>query len=380
MAKAPAQGSSKNKAAADRVRIAAIGAGEPIITLDNYNVDLGNAFTYYNTYEDDKVRRKWVQKYLGKDKVALGKLSDVTDHELKQVSVLIRLADRGQPLKPEHMAQINEKLNAVLGSVKSSADVIEVKPGKPVISVAQRIEAIASGYIGELEHELDQFVINKKSDFNMKDFIASNSINSPTAKIIGKWFGKTLTELNEAVRVSQLKKISSDDDEQMSEAYSHFSKPQLKKFAEFVSSIVSDCEQQKVKVVRKARKVKVKPASEVVKRLKWLPEFSGEGLTLKSEHPVKLVNSSEAWLYNTKTRRMTVLKAVDNDILVVKGGSIVNFDTTKSETRTLRKPEDFFKTKLTKRELASAWKSLKTKAVVAKGRMGEDVVIVAVFI
>lgn len=363
---------SKNVAAAERVRTATIGAGEPIITMDNYNVDMANAFSYYHTYEDDKVKRKWVQKYLGKDKDSLSKLNEVPDHDLKQVAVLIRLTERGQPLRPEHADQINSRLNKSLGAVDavSTSTLMPNKSTVPVISVSQRVDNIATGFISDIEHELDQFILNKKTDFSMKDYVTSKSINGPSAKIIAKWFTRTLNELNETIEGS---------DEQLVESYAFLKPSELKKFRGLVQNIVDECVQQKMKVVRKTRKVKIKPASEVVKRVKYLPEFVDETLTLKSEHPVKLVNSNECWLYNAKTRRMTLLKAVDKDILVVKGTSIVNFDTIKSETRTLRKPEEFFKTKLAKRDLNAAWKALTTKSVPAKGRIGEETIIVAIF-
>lgn len=365
----------KNLAAAERVRNATIGAGEPIITEENYNTDIANAFFYYNTYVEDKNKRKWVQKYLADDKVALGKLVDVTDFDLRQPATLIRLAERGQPLRPEHLAQIDRKLDLALNPIITKAFVVKSDESsvavKPQITVLQRVDNIASTYIADVEYELDKFFIDKKSDFSMKDYIASKQINGATAKIIAKWFTKTLDEVSEA---------TTSTDEQLVESYSHFSSAQLKRLQKMLQGIIDDCVQQKIKAVKKPRKAKVKPASEVVKKLKYLPEFHEDGLDLKSEHPVKLVNSNIAWIYNVKNCTMTVLKAVDNDVLVVKANTIINFDTSKSETRKLRKPSEFMATKMTKRELDTAFKALTTKPSVAKGRMSDECIIVAVFI
>ncbi len=358
--------------AGEKNRAAIIGAGEPILTVDNYETDLAYAFSYYNNYSDEKDRRKWVVKYLGKDKESIAKLSDVSDFDLRQIAILIRLSERGQALKHAHTELVNEKLKQCFNDVAAkNVEICASVSAKPVVTIADRLEAIASTHIGDIEAELDNFIINRKSDFSMKEYIAAKQINGPTAKIIAKWFTKTRDEVAEAI---------GGDDKQLVEGYSHLSAAQLKRFHKLIASIVDECVQAKVKIVRKARKVKIKPPTEVVKRVKYLPEFSDDTLTLKSEHPVKLVNSTEIWLYNVKSRRATVLKAVDNDVLVVKGTSIVNFDTSKSETRTLRKPEEFFKTKLTKRELGAAWKALKTKSTPAKGRISEDTVIIAAII
>lgn len=366
--------SPKSQASAERSRAATLGAGEPFITLENYNTDIANAFSYYNNFVEDKDKRKWVQKYLGKDKESLEKLSNAADHEIRQVATLIRLAERGQPLAPVHTTFINEKLDKVLNGNKITSQLAPEKiksvVDKPIVSIQDRIAVIASGFISDVEHEIDMFILNKKSEFSMKDYIATNQINGPTAKVISKWFKKYVDEVTEALE---------GNDEQLVEAYSHLKNSDLKKFHKMLTSIVDECVQQKVNVVRKARKVKIKPATEVVKRVKYMQEFTDGAFTLKSEHPVKLVNSVEVWLYNAKTRRATVLRAVDNGVLVVKGTSIINFDIGRSDTRTLRKPDEFFATKLAKRELAAAWKLIKTKVAPAKGRIGEDVVIVAAF-
>lgn len=366
----------KNLAAAERARTAAIGAGEPIITLDNYNSDIIGAFSYYNNYSEEKDRRKWVQKYLGKDKASLVKLNDAADHDIRQVAILIRLADRGQPLNPEHTALLVSKLDTILNGVKAVSQLAPTKVEKAAVSIQDRLDRIANEHIGVIEGMIDEFVVNKTCMFSMKDYVSSNAINGATAKIIGSWFAKRIPELNEAMRVSKLKTFD-DDEEQIYESYSYFSKAQLKKFTEFIESIVDACTQAKVSVVRKNRKVKVKPASDVVKRVKYMVEFPE--LSLKSEHPVKMVGCNEIWLYSTKYRRVTVLRSIDNDVLVIKGSTICNFDIGKSDTKSLRKPADFVKTKMAKRELGAAFKALTTKASAAKGRINEDTIILAAF-
>lgn len=367
----------KNLEIADRARKAALGAGEPVIDPERYEATLGAAFTYYNTYGDEKTRRKWIQKYVGKDKEALTKLSKVSDHDLRQVAILIRLSEREQFLKDDHIAMINDRLIKFFDDVSRKKESLpEEDNKKPAVSVQDRIQALASERIGEIEGEIDKFSVEKESNFSMKDYIAANSISSPVAKIIGDFFTKRKKELEELQKVWADKKRD-DFQEQLMEAYSHFTRPQARKFLALFDSIVQACMQVKVTVATRARKPRVKPPAEVVKRVKYMPEFSE--LKLKSEHPTKLVGANEVWLYSTKYKRVTCLKAADNDLLMVKGTTLLNFDVGKSNMRGLRKPEEFFKTSLTKRELANAFKGLKTKVYPAKGRINEETIILAVF-
>ena len=53
-------------------------------------------------------------------------------------------------------------------------------------------------------------------------------------------------------------------------------------------------------------------------------------------------------------------------------------ESSASETRTIRKPEEWFKIKSAKRELSAAWKKLTTKVAIPTGRVNENLIIVGV--
>ena len=363
--------SVKNREAAERVRKATIGAGEPVIDPANYRISLLAALNYYRLYEEDKVRRKWVEAYVGKDKTKLDRLGQVHDHYFTQLAALIRLKTREQHLEEREALFIDSHIQRLLDGYGTKHSCLEEetdvkKPATPVLTLAQKIEAKASTIIGELEGKLDDFY-NGDDSFDVPKFFKETELSPQVSKIIGEWFSKRIVELNTALTTK---------DEYIKEAYSNFTKVKLRKYRDMVQSFIDASAQQKVRVVR-PRKVKVKSPSDIVKRVKFMPEFAE--LNLKSQHPTKLVNASEVWLYNTKYRRVSVIRAVDKDVIAIKGTTIVNFDTVKSETRTLRKPEEFFQAGITKRELANTWKALKTKSATPNGRINEDTVIVAVF-
>ena len=169
------------------------------------------------------------------------------------------------------------------------------------------------------------------------------------------------------------------DDEQLTEGYSYLTRRELKKFAEFVEEIIADCQQQvqTAKANRAPRKRKAQPPSKVVAKMKYMKDFAE--FNLKSIKPETIVGSSEVWVYNTKYRKITVYKAI-NDVLTVKGTTIIGFDVKESKTQMLRKPDVFFKgLTLGKRPLNGAMKPLTTTVTVPNGRVNEECILLGAF-
>ncbi len=370
MAKASvAMKSQKNQDAAAKVRAATIGAGEPPVTKENYNVEIARAMSYYHTYEEDKVKRKWVQDFVGKDPVKLKAIADAGDHELEHLSILIRLKTRNQYLPEEHEELINKKLQAIFDKPVTEDDDGKTKVSQKTAMVSKKADESTRTLIGHLEGEIDTFILGGyKSDFDIAKWLIDSKVTPQQSKVIGAWFTKQLPELELAL---------SGTDEYVNESYEFANPAKLKKWIAFIKSLIAAMVQQKVAIVRKPRKVKVKTAAELVKRLQYLEENTE--LNLKSVHPTKIIKAQEVWIYIPKTRKMTVYKALDSDGLNVKGSAIIGFDTSHSEVRGLRKPEDFLAVKQTKREYGLAWKALKTKVAIPNGRMTKECIILAVY-
>ena len=87
--------------------------------------------------------------------------------------------------------------------------------------------------------------------------------------------------------------------------------------------------------VRKPRKKKVKPASQLVSKMKY-KEKDG---TLESINPTQIIGASQLWVYNTKYRNLSVYNAVGNSGLSVRGSTLTGFDEATSITKKLRKPD-----------------------------------------
>jgi hypothetical protein len=348
---------------------------EPVIREDNYNVDIGTALVWYSDYVDDKKRRKYAIEYFAKQskKPEVLALSKATDSEIRQIGALCRLVSNGNKLLDEHMALIESRVALLVAKYKVVKEKVVATEAVQtnVISIQQRMEEKAHELAGDIEGAIDDFVLSKgKTTFSTRNYLLANAVSAPVAKRIGELFTSTSAELHEAI---------AGEDDQLVEGYSNFTKRELKKFAEFVDTIIADCQQQvqTAKASRSPRKRKAVPPSKVVSKMKYLRDFAE--LNLKSCKPEDILSSTELWVYNTKYRKVQVYKA-EMGSLSVKGTSILGFSLKDSVSLTLRKPEEFFKgLSLGKRALNNAIKSITTKPTKPNGRVNEECILLGAF-
>jgi len=172
----------------------------------------------------------------------------------------------------------------------------------------------------------------------------------------------------------------SGTDDQLKEGYSNFSKPQLKRFKELLDMIVAETNRMVTdnKPIRKKRRVKEKPASVLVSKMKYLKEFAE--LNLKSVSPEKIIGASQVWTYNTKTKLLAVYNADNAKGITVKGSTLQNYNDQSSIGKRLRKPEVVLKDLLDagKVKLKRILPDLTTKESSLTGRMNDDTIIVRI--
>jgi hypothetical protein len=377
-----AMNTAKRKQAIARAKQSALGS-EFVLSEANYTRDLILALNYYNMNHDDKEKKKWFISHIAQvDKKLAVALLRVDEYHFRHAGILARLMDGGSVLNEKETNYFSERVEFLKSQTaqrqksedkqaKKDADAETAKLATNVISIQQRMEDKAHEYAGEIEGAIDDFVLaGCKSDFSTKNYLLVNQVAGPIAKRIGELFVGTAKELREAI---------DGEDEQLVEGYSHFNKRELKRFAEFVETIIADCQQmvQTAKANRAPRKRKEVSPTKLVSKMKFMREFAE--MNLKSIKPDTIIGSSELWFYNTKYRKVGVYKAI-GDTLSVKGTSIIGFDVKESKLFTLRKPEEFFKgLALGKRALNNAMKTLTTKPSAPNGRINEEIILIGAF-
>jgi hypothetical protein len=247
-----------------------------------------------------------------------------------------------------------------------------------VPSIQDRLREAAGGMSEEIDAAIDSWITDPES-FNPKDIKVVNLLKGKGAKaahsrIIKGYFQRNYDELVEL--------SSGQADDQLKEAYKHNSRKNVNKLIEFYASIMAACEQiaAEQKVLKKPRAAKVKPAEELVKKLKFMLSDTKLGIT--SAPPATIIGAQGVVVYNTKTRKVGYYIAKSSTGLGVKNSSITEF-TDKSTQKTLRKPPEQikeFKEQNTQKRFETWFvKSVKTTETVLNGRFSEDIVILKVY-
>ena len=258
---------------------------------------------------------------------------------------------------------------------------VETKATKavaPVLTIQDRIREQAVTMSDELDYAIDSWITDPEA-FNPKDIKVVNLIKGKGAKAaqaryIKGFFANGLAELQELA--------SGHADDQLRESYKHVSRKNVKKLIEFYESIAQACEQiaAEAKVMKKPRATKVKPAEEIVKKLKFMLSDTKLGVT--SVPPATIIGAQGVVVLNVKTRKIGYYIAKTSAGLTIKNSSITDF-TEKSIQKTMRKPAEQvkeFKEQNTQKRFETWFtKSVKTTETVLNGRFSEDTIILKVY-
>lgn len=271
---------------------------------------------------------------------------------------------------------IEEEEKVVREAKAASYNVAPAVVVKPVVSIQDRIKDKAREVAGELEGWLDDFILNKKQPAKtVEDFVnlfKTNDLKAPHTKYIYCVFEKRSIELTEAI---------DSKDKDILEAYSNFTKPELKKFDLLFKNLLKACNmlQEVAKIERAPRKTKPVSSEKIVAKVKYKKDDKTLGIV--SSNPAQIIGAREVWCFDTKTRK--ILRYVADDLAVtlsIKGTTIIGYNEAKSVGKTLRKPADqlaAFK-KAGKVQLRTFMDDIGTVAINATGRLNEHTVILKV--
>jgi hypothetical protein len=180
------------------------------------------------------------------------------------------------------------------------------------------------------------------------------------------------------LRLAEFTEVLEGQDADLVEGYSHLSKNQLKQCVKFCETVINDCNSyvQLKKVERKPRAKKAVSPEKLSRKFKFLREF--DELKLKSEPVTKLVNASEAWLYDTAKRKLVHVMA-DSHIgtFTIKGSAIVGFDAQTTVQKTLRKPAESIRAVISggKPAARKAFGEIKSTETRFNGRGNDNLII-----
>lgn len=345
-------------------------------TTENRVSRLANGFAWYNYHYGKKDAKDMIAQWLqinSREKDAKV-LRGIPDSQIRLTPAWVcRMNLMGLELTEHEQCMVDNQIAEMLKVKQEVKKVVtEAETAHAKLTIQDHLREKVSECAGELEGMFDDFIeAGAKMTAEWKPIAQIRGMNvSPNmVGTIADTWKKKLAEFEEALE---------GKDADLVEGYSHLNKNQLKQCVKFIEQVIADCGNyvQIKKVERKPRAKKAVSPEKLSAKFKYLKEFAE--LKLTSIVPAQLVGASEAWLYDTKKRKLIHVMA-DTHIgsFSVKGSAIVGFDTVSTVQKTLRKPDVQLKELLAggKPAARKVFKDIKSTEVKYNGRGNENIVI-----
>ena len=302
---------------------------------------LSKAFSWYNYFYGKKDARDMIVNYLEAHdrKADVRLLRGIPDSAIRLTTGwLCRMSMVGLELLDAEQLKLENQLSEILHSKQNEVSEVVEESAASKPNIQDRLREKASECNGELDGMFDEFMLSgAKMTADFKPVTIMRGLNvapQMISQILDNWKRK----------LSEFEAVVEGKDAQLVEAYSYLSKIQLRNVIKFCEAVVNDCGAyvQIKKVERKPRKVKAVPPEKRAAKFKMLAEFAE--LKLKSLPAASLVDKTEAWLYDSKKRKLIHLVADSHtQAFTVKNNSIIGFSTVETMQKTLRKPAEQLK-------------------------------------
>ena len=347
------------------------------LTTEEQKSAIGNALSWYNKANSTKDSKTIFLDYVTKNhKKQLPAVKAVTSSIISTYGNIVKLLENGcvssdlQDKLDAHIEELAAKGSKIVSKQKAK---VEKKPKGKVLSIQERISEQTHGYIGTIEGEVDEFLLNdcKKSAFNLYTWYQINEVKGVHARRIKTFYKVMYDELCEVV---------AGKDAQLNEGYAYLSKAKQRKFAQFVAKLISDTDEwiTNCNSKRKIRKRKVKTPAQIVSKLKY--KTRDDDYNIESVDPTALIDATQVWVFDTKTRFLH--KYTSGIGIVVEGTTLKEFDKSQSFRKKIR--EAYCKDVLNdvvnggKVKLRKVLDSINAKEVPVTGRLNKEMVIVRV--
>lgn len=304
--------------------------GEPKFTTVLTKVEMMRTLNWYSQNKTSKDAEKWAQDYFKKKLKA--DVGDALKHATDTFGYICRIVMNGGQLDSKNQEWFDNEIKSLTEKSKKPKKKVVVKEDTtPVVTIQDRIREKAHECIGELEGQLDDYILSQfKTDANPYAVLHTMNAKSVHVKMILEFAKKRRAEFDGVMNTT---------DKEIKEGYSNFTKPQMKKIVAWCDQIILDCQKITGDSVknRKPRKRKEKSPEQLVAKLKVLEKY--DDLSLVGVDTRQIIGANQVWVYNVKQRKLGCYQAEDAGGLSVKGTTLTNFNEAKSIQKRLRKPE-----------------------------------------
>lgn len=330
-----------------------------------------NFFNWCSVKWDNGEAQDYLVAYLKEKKIVSDGIRAIPKKEFNAyqwVGCTAYLLMAGKLFDPEMMDRFNRKIDFL--NEKGRAIVPSERK-----TVVENIEEKLDLGLGLCESLMDEVMVEREFKRESLDSFKARGLTQKAAVVYLPKLSSSIDEMDKA----QTGKYP-----EISEGYESYSKIELRgltnelvKYRDALKAFVSTNE-PKVRKAYTPRTRKPKSPEKQVKSLKYCRKDDKYGTSID---PRKIVGAEELWMFNVAYRKLTVLRATDRGGLSVKGSTVYGFDSTKSITKKLRKPEETLKAAMSGGKLIArqTMDALKVVSYPAKGRVGEDTILLKVF-
>ena len=299
---------------------------EPKFSGEVSQTELTQALSWYAQNRDSKDATNYAIEYF-KKKLKIP-APEAIKSQAPTFGYVCRLVSLGAVLTDRNVEWFDKTVDELKNA---KAPVVKEAKIANVVSIQDHIKRKAGECIGELEGQIDELITTKFSaDVSPYGLMNTLEIKGAHAKFVIEHFKTRRAEYDEVLTTT---------DSDLKEAYSNFTKVQLKKLVAYCDQVITDGMRLAGDAVksRKPRKRKAKSPDQLVSKMNYAKDFAE--LKLVSVDPKTIVGANQLWVYNTKTRKLGCYNAEDAAGLSIKGSTIQNFSESKSSQKKLRKPE-----------------------------------------
>lgn len=355
---------------------------------------------YYTHYEVESKEwlntvKNYIKKHYDKKMVtAINKLPDWKVGGKSHWACAAYLLDKQPELVPEVYKTgidrwIKELAEEGIVVIKQEKTEEKAKPKNiHVPTIQERIKDQAQNACEAIEEWLDGFITDKKN-FDSKGFdfvkhFADMKVSQAHARKIKSFYNGEYEEaqlIQKLPTPGEINRVKNEHEKdmllQLREGYSHLTKKDAATYLEALETLMGACDViiDSSKATRKPKAKKAPSKEKLIAKVQY--KEKDDKLQIVSVNPLELIESTEVWVYNTKTRKLGKYIAEEGQHMQVKGTSLLFYDTTKSVQKTLRKPEETLKEfkKAGKVKLRTFLEEIKTTDIKLNGRLNSDTII-----
>ena len=309
--------------------------------ISNRTSQMTAAFSWYNYFYGKKDARDMIVNYLelhGR-KADVRALKGVSDANIRLTAGwLCRMSMVGLELTDHEQIKLDNMLAELFVVKQQEAVVDSTEPVVARLTIQDRLREKVSECAGELDGLFDEFILagaKMSADYKPIVLIRGMNVAPQMVSLLSDIWKRKQAEFEEVVK---------GKDAQLVEGYGYLSKIQLRNVLKFCETVINDCGAyvQIKKVERKPRAVKTVTPEKRASKFKVAMEFAD--LKLKGLPAASLVEKTEAWLYDTKKRKLIHIVADSHaGSFTVKSNSIIGFSVSESMQKTVRKPAEVVK-------------------------------------